>query len=96
MSDSAPPGSTPLWALGTAAAHEVPAVPPPEVLEALDRAARILGDLDRRQIGLALVHDEHSGAVRVSVTDEDGCVRDELSGAELLDVLAGGPADADW
>jgi hypothetical protein len=69
--------------------RQVTGTPPPEVLDALDRAARVLGELDRDHVTLELVHDEGSGRVRVSVSHEGEYGRRELSSAGLLNLLDG-------
>jgi hypothetical protein len=63
--------------------------PPPEVLDALDRAACVLGELDRDQVTLELLHDEGSGRVRVFVSLEGEYGSRELSRAGLLNLLDG-------
>jgi hypothetical protein len=67
----------------------VTGAPPPEVLDALDRAARVLGELDRDQVTLELLHDEGSGRVRVFLSHEGEYGSRELSRAGLLDLLDG-------
>jgi hypothetical protein len=68
---------------------QVTGTPPPEVLDALDRAARVLRALDRDQVTLELLIDEGSGLVCVSVSHEDEYGSRELSGAGLLNLLDG-------
>jgi hypothetical protein len=70
-------------------AGQVTGTPPPEVLDALDRAAGVLDQLDCDHITLGLLHDEVSGRVRVSVSHEGECAGRELSGAGLLNLLEG-------
>jgi hypothetical protein len=87
---------TPLvGALDEAIPHqtEIPATPPPEVLDALDRTARLLGELDRRGVLLGVHHDDETGAVSLLVEHVGHGVH-ELTGAALLDFLDGGPAVA--
>jgi hypothetical protein len=69
---------------------EIPATPPPEVLDALDRAARVLAELDRRQVLLAIRHNEENGAVSILVERLGADVR-ELSVISLLNLLEGKP-----
>ncbi len=66
-----------------------PRRPPPEVLDALDRAARVLDELDRKHITLGLVHDPGSGQVRVTARHAGKYGSRELSGAGLLNLLDG-------
>ena len=68
---------------------QVTGTPPVEVLDALDRAARVLGELDRDRVTLELLHDEGSGRVRASVSHEGEYGSRELSGADLLNLLDG-------
>ena len=68
---------------------QVTSTPPPDVLDALDRAADVLGELDRNQVTLELLHDEGSGRVRVFVSLEGEYGSHELSGAGLLNLLDG-------
>ena len=68
---------------------QVTGTPPPEVLDALDRAARVLGELDRDQVTLELLHEQGSGRVRVLVSHEGEYGSRELSGVGLLDLLDG-------
>ena len=45
----------------------IPATPPAEVLDALDRAARVVNELGRKNVTLSLEHDALAGTVRVKV-----------------------------
>jgi hypothetical protein len=65
----------------------VPMAPPPEVLAALDTAARVLHGLDDRGDELRLSV-EQDGAVRATFQPVDGGVQD-LTHRQLLDLLAG-------
>ncbi len=85
-------GSQPLSDDGPRAEHGLPATPPVEVLDALDRAARVLGELDRRNMTLELLLDEGSGQVRASLSHEGGCGSRELSASDVLNLLEGGLA----
>jgi hypothetical protein len=58
------------------------------VLDALDRAARVLGELDRRHISLSLVHDVDEERVHVILEHAGGPAR-ELSSTTLLNLLDG-------
>ena len=85
-----------LFARELAAAAQGPPVggPPPEVLGALDRAAQVLGDLERRGISLRLAVDDSTSRVRIQVLDGSGAPAREISTARALDALAGAGADA--
>jgi hypothetical protein len=85
-----------LFARELAAAAQAPpaAGPPPEVMGALDRAAEVLGDLDRRGISLRLAVDESTNRVRIQVHDGSGAPARELSAVRALDALVGAGADA--
>ncbi|MDX6553862.1 MAG: hypothetical protein QOD86_57 [Miltoncostaeaceae bacterium] len=85
-----------LFARELAAAAQAPPVdgPPPEVMGALDRAAEVLGDLDRRGISLRLTVDEATNRVRIQVHDGSGAPMRELSAVRALDALVGAGADA--
>ena len=49
--------SAKLFAVGTPSSDQLPDMPPAEVLDALDTAARVLNELDRKQISIRLEHD---------------------------------------
>ncbi|HEY4347354.1 MAG TPA: hypothetical protein VGM80_07165 [Gaiellaceae bacterium] len=68
---------------------DLPATPPADVLDALDRAARVLGELDRKNISLSLHHDDENHQVRVSVTHPGEPAGHELSATALLNLLDG-------
>lgn len=68
----------------------IPATPPAEMLEALDRAAGVLDELERRGIDLTLHHDEAGCAVAVTVGRAGGEQR-PLSHRGLLNLLDGDP-----
>ncbi|HWE81992.1 MAG TPA: hypothetical protein VG265_10100 [Gaiellaceae bacterium] len=67
---------------------DFPVHPPAEVLDALDRAARVLGDLDRKNVSITLDHDTGSQQVRVTLHEANGPTR-VLSGTSLLNLLDG-------
>jgi hypothetical protein len=69
--------------------HGVPASPPPEVLRALDSAARV--DDELRSRGLRVSFDQQDdGSVRVGVVDESGdLVGVASSPSHALDVFSG-------
>jgi hypothetical protein len=70
------------------AAEQLPDMPPAEVLDALDTAARVLHELDRKQVSIRLEQDPVSGTVRAHVSNADGS-KHELDSGALLNVLAG-------
>jgi hypothetical protein len=70
------------------ASDQLPDMPPAEVLDALDTAARVLNELDRKQISIRLEQDPASKTVRARVSNADGSEHELDSGA-LLNVLAG-------
>jgi hypothetical protein len=70
-------------------ASSIPATPPPEVLEALDNAARVLEELASRRLSLHFEYDDAINQVRVQVTNEDGKVVREIPPSTLLDIAAG-------
>ena len=86
------PGSGKAQGVDTSgAAGAFPATPPPEVLDALDTAARVLGDLKSRQLSLNFSV-EGSGALKrihVEVRDGTGALVREIPPRHLLDLLAG-------
>jgi hypothetical protein len=67
---------------------QLPDMPPAEVLDALDTAARVLHELDRKQVSIRLEQDPVSGTVRAHVSSADGS-KHELDSGALLNVLAG-------
>jgi hypothetical protein len=82
---SAPPK---LFVVGSPAADQLPDLPPAEVLDALDTAARVLGELDRNQIQFRIEHDPATQQVRVHVV-ADGKAEREIHPQRLLNILAG-------
>ena len=67
----------------------IPATPPPEVLEALDNAARVLEELASRRLSLHFEYDDTTNQVRVQVTNGEGKVVREIPPSTLLDIAAG-------
>ena len=82
-------GSFPVTA-EEAKVDEVPAAPPPEVLDALDRAARVLDELAARQVTLRFKVTEDD-RVRVEVRDGEGNVVRRIPATRVLELLDGGP-----
>jgi hypothetical protein len=68
-------------------ADDFPATPPAEALDALDRAARVLGELDRKNISVSL-QQEGDRQLRVTVGRPGEASRD-LSVNGLLNLLDG-------
>ena len=66
-----------------------PASPPPEALAELDKAARVLDELAKKQVSLHFEVDDASSKIRVQVRDGGGNVLREIPNTKLLDVLAG-------
>ena len=66
----------------------IPASPPPEVLDALDDAARVLAQLAEKELRLNLSIDEESRQVDVRLTDNVGRVVRRLTAGRALEILA--------
>ena len=77
-----------LFAVGTPADDQLPDLPPAEVLDALDTAARVLNELDRKQVSIRLEQDGTSQAIRAHVSEAGGGEH-EITPGTLLNVLAG-------
>ena len=63
--------------------------PPAEVLDALDKAARVLEELASRGLGLHFEYDDVTSQLHVQVTNGEGKVVREISPSTLLDIAAG-------
>jgi len=96
------PERTPRAARATAAedtvtlSHgEIPASPPPEVLEAMDAAGRVARELHAtgRELRFTPPPKGEHGRVRVEVRDLDGNVLRTIPPSELLDVASGAPLE---
>jgi hypothetical protein len=75
---------------------EIPAGPPPEVLEAMDAAGRVARELHATGRELRFTppsHEDGDGRVRVEVCDLDGNVLRTIPPSELVDVATGAPLD---
>jgi len=70
--------------------EDVPAAPPPEVLDALDRAARVLDELAAKQVSLRFKVTEDD-EVRVEVRDGEGHVVRRIPAERVLELLDGTP-----
>jgi hypothetical protein len=69
----------------------MPASPPPEVLDAIDVAARAADRLAQSGRRLQFTVDPPTGKVAVQVTDHSGNVLGALTGAQALAVASGLP-----
>lgn len=76
-------------------AGDVPASPPPEVLEAVDAAGRVARELHEqgRELRFTPPSESGDGRVRVEVRDLDGNVLRTIPPSELLDLASGAPLD---
>ena len=81
-------GTEPFVAVDTSSEATIPASPPPEVLDALDRAARVMSELGRKNITVAL---EPSGGsqIRVMLRHPGAPDGQEISQHSLLNLLDG-------
>ena len=67
---------------------DVADAPPPEVLEALDRAGRVMAELGRRNVSVSLETSAENGSVRV-LLHHRGTASAEISPRALLNLLDG-------
>ena len=67
---------------------DVADAPPPEVLEALVRAGRVMAELGRRNVSVSLETSAENGSVRV-LLHHRGTASAEISPRALLDLLDG-------
>lgn len=86
-----PAGAPRLFAVSSSGAGGVPELPPAEVLDALDTAARVLHELDRKQVKIKLEHDPATNELHAKVSSANGGER-EISHGRLLNVLDGDTA----
>jgi FlaG protein len=70
-------------------ASAIQGAPPPEVLDALDNAARVLEELASRRLSLHFAYNDTIDQVRVQLTNEHGKVVREIPPSTLLDIAAG-------
>jgi len=68
--------------------------PPPEVLEALDTAARVLEELAAKRIRLHFQYGDQSNQVRVQVISGDGKLVREIPPSVLASIASGTPVTA--
>jgi hypothetical protein len=80
------------FAVQAAGGNQLPELPPAEVLGALDTAARVLHELDRKQVKIRLQHDTGTNELHAHVSDSSGAREHEISPTRLLNVLAGDTA----
>ena len=85
-----PTGAPQLFAVSASGAAGVPELPPAEVLDALDTAARVLHELDRKQVKIKLEHDPATNELHAKVSDSGG--ERAISHGSLLNVLGGDTA----
>lgn len=84
-----PSGPPKLFLVKTPAEDQLPDLPPAEVLDALDTAARVLHELDRKNVSFRLDHDTTTNKVRVHVGDATAGTEQEIPAHRLLNILAG-------
>lgn len=72
---------------------EIPASPPPEVLDAIDAAGAVARELHEQGRELRFVGGGAGERVRIEVRDLDGNVLRTIPPSELLDVATGSPLD---
>jgi flagellar protein FlaG len=79
----------------TVSRGELPASPPPEVLEAMSVAGRVAQELHEqgRELRFTPPPEGEPGRVRVEVRDLDGNVLRTIPPSELLDVATGAPLE---
>ena len=77
----------------TISSGEVPDGPPPEVLEAMNAAGRVLEQLHEQGRELRFGQDPDGGRVTIDVCDLDGNVLRSIPPSRMLDIAAGAPVD---
>ncbi|HEX5145395.1 MAG TPA: hypothetical protein VFV85_00125 [Conexibacter sp.] len=77
----------------TTLSGDIPAGPPPEVLEAMDAAGRTARELHAQGRELHFIPGDHGERVRIEVKDLDGNVLREIPPSQALDVATGHPLD---
>jgi len=78
-----------LFLVKTPAEDQLPELPPAEVLDALDTAARVLHELDHTHIAFRIDHDTSTNKIRVHVGDTAAGTEREIPAQRLLNILAG-------
>jgi flagellar protein FlaG len=81
----------PVAPTGRSPIEPIPANPPQDLLDDLDTAARVLDDLDEKNVDLKLAVDDKTGRVHVELRDADGQVLRRVPASQALDLLAGEP-----
>jgi hypothetical protein len=82
-----PSGPPKLFVVGSPASDQLPDLPPLDVLDALDSAARVLDELDRKNVQLRVDHDPSTNSLRIHVDSGNG--EREIPAQRLLNLLAG-------
>jgi hypothetical protein len=83
-----PSGPPKLFIVGADASDQLPDLPPAEVLDALDGAARVLDELDRKSVQFRIDHNTSTNTIHVHVDGGGGHER-EIPAQRLLNILAG-------
>jgi hypothetical protein len=71
----------------------VPPTPPPEVLDAVDAAARTYNRLTANGVQLRFHVDDETGAVAVHLSDMQGTVLGRLTSSQVLELATTGTLD---
>jgi hypothetical protein len=72
---------------------DIPASPPPEVLDAIDAAFAACERLEAAGRHVRFNMDEATGRLSAELTDRDGAHLESLSGRAVLDLAAGATLD---
>jgi len=74
---------------------DIPASPPPAVLDAIEAAGRVAHDLHAqgRELRFVPASESRDGRMRVEVTDLDGNILRTIPPSQALDVATGGQLD---
>jgi hypothetical protein len=83
-----PSGPPKLFLVGSPASDQLPDLPPAEVLDALDTAARVIDELDRKHVHFRIDHDTSTNQIRVHVGGDIGAEH-EIAPQRLLNILSG-------
>ena len=83
------------FGLDPAAGSGVAAAPPPEVLDALDRAQSVLAELESRQVSMHLRIDRETPDIRVQLRDGEGRLIREVPASHATGMLSG-ERPVDW
>jgi hypothetical protein len=74
----------------TPAAEPITDTPPAEVLASLDTAARVLEDLQAREVNMRIEVNKKTNEIEVELVDSDGQILRRIPATRALDFLAGG------